>query len=94
MATMNIAPKIEQEDDYTFYVRSNDGSKLLINDILIVDNDGVHGDFERTGRINLKPGLHPIKVQYFDAGGSQSLQVQIEGANLSRQVIPEIMLFY
>jgi hypothetical protein len=86
--------KIEQEDDYTFYVRSNDGCKLLINDILIVDNDGVHGDTERTGRINLKPGLHPIKVQYFDAGGSQSLQVQIESSNISRQVIPGDMLFY
>ncbi len=86
--------KIEREDDYTFYTSSNDGSKLLINDILIVDNDGVHGDTERNGRIHLKPGLHPIKVQYFDAGGSQSLRVQIEGTNLSRQVIPEIMLFY
>jgi len=86
--------KIEQEDDYTFYISSNDGSKLLINDILIVDNDGVHGDTERTGRINLKAGLHPIKVQYFDGGGSQSLQVQIEGSNLSRQIIPGDMLFY
>ena len=86
--------KIEEEDNYTFYLSSNDGSKLYINDILIVDNDGVHGNLERSGRIKLKPGLHAVQLQYFDGGGSQSLQLQIEGSNLSRQRIPENMLFY
>jgi hypothetical protein len=86
--------KIEQDDDYTFYVNSNDGSKLYINDILIVDNDGTHGDIERSGRIKLKAGLHPLKLQYFDGGGSQSLRVLIEGSDLARQVIPKNILFY
>jgi len=86
--------KIEKADDYTFYVTSNDGSKLLINDVLIVDNDGVHGDTERTGRIHLEPGFHSISMQYFDGGGSQSLQVQIESSNISRQMIPGDMLFH
>ena len=80
--------KIDEAGIYNFYVNSNDGSILYINDILIVDNDGVHGNTERTGRIKLTKGLHPIKLQYFDGGGSQSLNVQYKGPGIERQTIP------
>ena len=55
---------------------------------MVVDNDGLHGSFERMGRLKLKSGLHPIKLQYFDGGGSQSLEVFYKGPGISRQVIP------
>ncbi|RLD83380.1 MAG: hypothetical protein DRJ07_06755, partial [Bacteroidetes bacterium] len=86
--------KIEQEGKYTFYVSSNDGSKLFINDIPVVDNDGTHGDIERTGRIELSPGLHPFKLHYFDGGGSQSLRVSYKGPGFERQSIPVDKLFH
>ena len=80
--------KIDKGGKYTFYLSSNDGSKLLINDIPVVDNDGTHGDIERTGQIELTSGLHPFKLQYFDGGGSQSLNVQYKGPGIERQTIP------
>jgi hypothetical protein len=80
--------KIEQGGKYTFYISSNDGSILYINDIPVVDNDGTHGDIERTGQIELTPGLHPLELHYFDGGGSQSLKVQYKGPGIERQIIP------
>ncbi|MEE9431380.1 MAG: PA14 domain-containing protein, partial [Melioribacteraceae bacterium] len=85
--------KIEEEGEYSFYTVSNDGSKLFINNTLIVNNDGVHGNFERQGKIVLKPGMHQIKVQYFDAGGSQSLKVLYKAPGGIRQAIPLEKLF-
>lgn len=86
--------KIDQHGIYTFYVSSNDGSKLFINDIPVVDNDGLHGDFERMGRIELAPGIHTFKLQYFDGGGSQSLKVQYKSSDIERQIIPVDKLMY
>jgi alpha-L-rhamnosidase/PA14 domain/Chitobiase/beta-hexosaminidase C-terminal domain len=84
---------IEYEGEYSFYTSSNDGTKLFIGQSLIVDNDGSHGDFERQGKIQLKSGMHPIKVEYFDGGGSQALKVLYKGPGISRQIIPPNILY-
>jgi len=86
--------KIEEKGEYNFYTVSNDGSKLFIGDVAVVNNDGSHGSFERQGKIKLEPGLHPIKVEYFDGGGSQALKVLYTGPGISRQIIPMDRLTY
>ncbi len=85
--------KIEKKGEYNFYTVSNDGSKLLIGDAIVVINDGSHGNFERQGKIKLEHGIHPIKVEYFDGGGSQALKVLYKGPGISRQIIPMDKLF-
>lgn len=56
---------VETVGQYTFTIGSDDGSKLYINDNLVVNNDGLHGYQERTGTINLTAGEHKIRVDYF-----------------------------
>jgi len=41
-----------------------------------VNNDGAHGDEQRTGMIALRKGLHPIMVRYFQGGGGASLSLR------------------
>ena len=86
--------KIEQGGEYTFYTSSNDGSRLFIDNKLVVDNGGVHGDFEKQGRIELERGNHSIKLHYFDGGGSQALKVFYKGPGIERQVIPVDKLMF
>jgi hypothetical protein len=50
---------------YTFALLSDDGSKLYIDDQVVVDNDGVHAPLEKTGMVELAGGLHRIRVSYF-----------------------------
>ena len=38
---------------YTFWLLSDDGSKLYINDTLVIDNDGIHGIMRHKGRKDL-----------------------------------------
>jgi hexosaminidase len=79
--------KVAQPGIYTFYTISNDGSMLYIHDQLVVDNDGPHGARERFGQIALKPGYHPIKLEYKQIGGSRALEVYIKGPGSEKRQI-------
>ena len=60
---------------YTFYTYSDDGSKLIINNHLVVDNSGSHSARKRIGQIPLQRGLHPIRIEYFEDYDGQILKV-------------------
>ena len=50
---------------YTFYTASDDGSKLYIDGVQVVDNDGLHGIVEQSGTLTLTAGMHAIEVTFF-----------------------------
>ena len=56
---------VKEAGNYNFRLSSDDGSKLFINDSLIVNNDGGHATSSRNGSIYLDKSRHNIKVQYF-----------------------------
>jgi hypothetical protein len=67
---------------YQFRTISDDGSRLTLNDTVIVNNDGLHGNVTITsGNINLTTGHQLFNVKYFESGGGQSLTVQYKGAD-------------
>lgn len=79
---------------YGFSTDSDDGSRLYIDDNMVVDNDGLHGMKEMRGVVALGAGLHKIKVQYFQKGGGRGLKVSLEGPKGEKQIIPGTMLFH
>ena len=85
---------IDKSGAYTFYVTSDDGSKLFIDDGLVVLNDGLHVKNEASGRIGLSRGKHRIEVQYFQRGGAAYLDVSAEGPHFPRQSLPPSWLVY
>jgi hypothetical protein len=85
--------KIDKSGLYKFYTSSNDGSKLFINDKLIVDNDGLHGPVQKSGEIQLTKGMHDIQVQYFQGGGSKVLMVYYSSKDIEFRPIPGSVLF-
>lgn len=50
---------------YQFHLRSDDGSKLFIDDQLVIDMDGLHFRDSKSGEIKLDAGPHLIHVPYF-----------------------------
>jgi hypothetical protein len=74
--------------NYTFYTSSDDGSKLYIDDIQVVDNDGLHGPQWREGTIYLTAGQHKIVVTMFELGGGEQLLVEVESAEAAIPRIP------
>jgi hypothetical protein len=73
---------------YTFFTTSDDGSQLLIDGQLIVDNDGPHGAVERSGTVGLIAGTHRIEVRYFEVNGGDSLEAAWQGPRLAKAPIP------
>jgi len=59
---------IETAGEYTFWLRSDDGSMLTIGDD-ILGNDGLHAARTQSFKLNLEAGAHPIEVLYFERGG-------------------------
>jgi hypothetical protein len=64
---------------YEFYTSSDDGSNLFVDNIKVVDNDGMHGTIKKGARMRLTKGLHFLKVTFFEAGYEASLKVTYSG---------------
>jgi len=86
--------KIPEDGPYTFYLKSNDGSVLYLDDHKFIDNDGPHGAYEQTASTSLIAGMHKIAVKYFQLGGSRQLDVLWEGPQIPKQEIPAQFLFH
>jgi putative glucoamylase/PA14 domain-containing protein len=84
---------IDQPGTYTFYTNSDDGSNLYIDGVLVVDNDGLHGEQERSGTISLTAGKHLIKVDFIEADGNALLEVSYAGPGITKQKMPVNVLF-
>jgi alpha-glucosidase (family GH31 glycosyl hydrolase) len=83
---------IPENGNYTFYLSSDDGSKLYINNQLVIDNDGLHSMDEKRGEIKLAKGLLPIKVEYFQNGGGQELHLEFESKKVARASVDPFYL--
>ena len=65
---------------YRFALTSDDGSRLMIDDQTVVDNDGVHPVSTQSGTIELGGGIHKIRVQYFQGPRLQvALVLEVAG---------------
>ncbi|RLD65219.1 MAG: hypothetical protein DRI95_09240 [Bacteroidetes bacterium] len=86
--------RVNEDDIYTFFLKSNDGSRLYINDIEIIENDANHGSIEEVGQIALEAGYHKIKLKYMQCGGGKSLKVSWKSSKFTKREISEKVLFY
>lgn len=79
----------------TFYLKSDDGSKLYVNNQLVVNNDGNHdASNEKSGSITLSTGWYPFEVQYYEKSGGESITVQWKVGNGSKVGIPKNKISY
>jgi len=74
---------VETTGVYNFATLSDDGSKLLVDSALVVDNDGVHGLLRADGSVSLTAGYHDVEVQMFNGGGPAQLGIRWSGPTFS-----------
>jgi len=83
---------IEQAGDYTFYLESDDGSTLAIDDEVVVSNDGLHAmqekssgfrwldvEFDIAGPV----GTHALFVVYCGSGSIKLNWIEFHGPGIS-----------
>jgi hypothetical protein len=73
---------------WTLYTNSDDGSRLLIGETVVVSNDGLHPMVEKSGTIALAAGKHAIRVEFFENGGGAGLITSWKGPGVAKAVVP------
>lgn len=87
--------RIDSAGSYEFFLTSDDGSRLSINDTVVVSNDGIHKKKRKSGKISLPSGYQKIRVEYFQAGSGRTLRLEWRGASGKPKNINESgQLFY
>jgi predicted alpha/beta superfamily hydrolase len=67
--------EIKEAGNYVFGLSSDDGSKLYLDNQLLVDLDGLHGPEDHSAIVPLEIGFYPIKVEYFQKEGGMSINM-------------------
>jgi uncharacterized protein (TIGR03790 family) len=79
---------IPSTDNWTFYLYSDDGTKLWIDGLEVVNNEGVHGMAEVSGIVNLSAGEHTLRTEFYEHGGAAGFHLKWESSSQAKQVIP------
>ncbi|KAJ9440769.1 Astacin [Diplonema papillatum] len=75
--------------DHTFYLTSDDGSRMFLDGVLIIDNGGIHGSVTETSTKYLVPGKYEVRVEYFEARGGNTLKWEWKQPGAAEQeVVP------
>ncbi len=85
---------IKKDGGYIFSTVSDDGSWLLIDDKMVLDNDGVHGPFTVQGKVDLKAGKHAFILDFFEGNYGEILKVYISSPDMLKQEVPVSMLYF
>jgi outer membrane protein OmpA-like peptidoglycan-associated protein len=58
--------EVSEDATYDFAIKSDDGSKVWVDSMLLINHDGIHNFSQaKKGSIALKKGFHDLKVWYF-----------------------------
>ena len=80
--------------NYTFYVSSDDGSRLWVDNKLVVDNWGDHGRDERSGNIQLKKDFkYDLRLDYYENGGYANVSLSWAQPGQLKEIIPSTSLY-
>ena len=58
-------------------LRSDDGSRLTLDDEVLISNDGLHGPVEAEAYTPLGEGWHPIVIEWFNRTGGADLRLMM-----------------
>jgi mono/diheme cytochrome c family protein len=79
---------VPQDGKYTFYLDSDDGSRLAVNGKTLITYDGIHGMGKmQTATIELKKGRLPIKLEYFQNLHGFGLYVAWSGPGIDKRLL-------
>jgi len=81
-------------ENYKFYLTSDNGRRLWIDDQLVIDKWLNDWDITYTGEIALEAGKkHKIKIEYFEAAGGANIQFEWSSISQPREVVSQSQLF-
>ena len=87
-----LLPKTTGEHTIHFY--SDDGSRVFINNKLIINQWSDHSAKEYTAKVNLTAGVKvPIKIEYYENKGLATAKLYWSSKTQKKEIIPQIVLY-
>ena len=81
-------------ETYTFYSKSDNGRRLWINKVQVIDKWIDDYDKTYTGTIELEAGKkYPIVYEYYEDGGGASTRLEWSSKSQQQEVVPSARLF-
>jgi hypothetical protein len=77
---------------YIFFVRSDDGARLTVDDHLVMSADRDRRVTETDGTIELTAGAHDIQLEYFQGRGDASCILSWQVPDGRKEVVPPAVL--
>lgn len=87
--------RVPVTDEYTFYLASDDGSRLYVDGELVIDNWGPHGLAEQSSRtMKLRRGVaHPIRIDYVEIEGLAQVRFAWSSTTIRKETVPALVLW-
>jgi hypothetical protein len=81
-------------ETYTFHTVSDDGVRLWVNGVALIDNWTDHAPTENAGSIALVAGQrYDIRMEYYENGGGAVARLQWSSPSTPRQAVPTSRLY-
>ncbi len=79
---------------YTFFTTSDDGVRVWVDGVPVIDNWTNHAPVENSGVASLTAGKkHEIKVEYFERAGGSVAKLSWSSPSQAKEIIPASQLF-
>jgi hypothetical protein len=79
---------VPRDDRYTFYLTSDDGGRLFIDNKIVLDNWGDHPLSEVSREIELKKDVeYRVRIDYYDAGGEAGIRLSWSSNSMTKETV-------
>ena len=86
--------RVDRSESYTFYTQSDDGARLWINGVPLVNDWTDHGVVENRGTIALTAGRrYDLRMEFYDNGGGALARLLWSSPGTPKAVVPADHLF-
>lgn len=79
--------KIDKAGSWTFHVGADDGQRLWVDGVQVLDLWSDHGFTVASGTLSLEEGWHAVRLEHYEAGGAAQVRLEWEGPGKPRQPI-------
>lgn len=80
--------------EYTFYIRSDDGASLWINDEQVIDHFEPQPPIEHSGHFFMEKGQrYPIRIEYMELAGGAEIAFSWSHERIAKDIVPQRQLY-
>ncbi len=85
--------RINKAESYTFYVRSDDGCRLWIDERLLIDKWVDQSPTEWSTTLHLEPGYYKVRLDYYENTLGALCEFRYSSPSISKMIVPAEVLY-